>query len=126
VVNNTAIGNDVGIYSLALNASCDPPAKAINNVISGNTLQDNADNNTSGDAPTTGYQAGILDESNGDRIIGNQICGLGYQTTNTAAMVSLPIDTTDTNNVVVAGNTGCFSVTGPQPHGHGHHFPTWY
>lgn len=125
VANNTAIGNDVGIYSVNLDVNCDPTVTHTGDAIIGNTLQNNADNNTTGDGPTTGYQAGILDQGDGDRIIGNQICGIGYATVNTPTLVTLPIDTTATNNAVVEGNRGCFDLSGPQPHGHGHHHPFW-
>lgn len=127
ILNNTAVGNDVGIYSDNLDVNCNPTVTNTNNNIAGNTLTDNAINNTTGDGPTTGYQAGILDQGDGDRIVGNQICGIGYAPATTPTEVTLPIDTTATNNAFVQGNGGCgFDPFGPQPRGHRQHRPIWF
>jgi hypothetical protein len=129
VLDNTAIGNDVGVYSLNLQADCETvPSSSTNNSIDSNILKNNADNNTTGDGPTTGYQAGIDDSGNGDRIMDNQICGIGYASMTSPTLVTTPIDTTDTKNAAVGGNISCgpglYGPTAraitPTPHGHQH------
>jgi hypothetical protein len=114
IQQNTAIGNDVGIYMVNLDVNCNPVATATKNTAFANALVNNAINNTTGDV-TEGYQAGIDDQGDGDVIANNYICGLGYTSPSTATAVTLPIDTTDTNHPVVVNNTICPSIfAGPE------------
>jgi hypothetical protein len=54
-----------------------------------------------------GYQAGISDEGNADKLTMNQICGVGYTTVTPPPYLSL-IDMVATNPTV-SGNTVCTS-----------------
>ena len=119
VVNNTLIGNDVGIYAVNLDGSGNPASTRTNINILSNTVQNNAINNTTGDGPTTGYQAGIVDQGDLDRIIGNQICGIGYKPQTTPTMVVFMVDTTATNHATSIANGGCgFFDFNNGPHQH--------
>jgi hypothetical protein len=106
VQDNTATGNDVGIWLTNLDASCNPPATPTRNTAKHNTLINNALNNTSGNI-TQGYQAGIVDSGNKDVIQQNEICGLGYQPPGTPATAAFAIDVTFTINPTVKNNTFC-------------------
>ncbi len=106
VTENTLIGNDVGIYLVNLDGSCLPPTTPTKDVASQNTIRNNAVNNTSGNGPGAGYQAGISEEGDKDSMINNEICGKGY-TPVTPPPYLYKIDVTVTNNPIVRGNTGC-------------------
>lgn len=93
-----------------LDINGNPVTTATKNTALANALINNAINNTTGDGPTTGYQAGIDDQGDGDVIANNYICGLGYTSPSTPTMVTLPIDTTDTNHPIVTNNTICQST----------------
>lgn len=109
VHRNTALGNDVGVWFSNLDGSCLPLATPTKNIADENTLVNNAINNTTGNGPTQGYQAGIADQGNFDVIKENDICGLGYQPPGTAAAALFAIDVTATNNPKVWKNTICSS-----------------
>lgn len=115
IQQNTGLGNDVGIYMVNLDVNCNPVTTATKNTAFANSLVNDAINNTTGDGPTQGYQAGIDDQGDGDVIANNYICGLGYTSPSTATVVTLPIDTTDTNHPIVVNNTICPSTfAGPE------------
>jgi hypothetical protein len=107
VQSNIATGNDVGVWLSNLDASCNPPAAQTKNTAQANILLNNALNNTTGNGPTQGYQAGISDQGNGDIIQHNEICGLGYEPPGTATTAAFAIDVTFTNNPKVKHNTFC-------------------
>lgn len=71
VVQNTLAGNDVGIYAVnddnGLAPTIQTNIKLVNNDISNDALQNGYV-----------YQAGITSEGNNDKIINNNISGLGY------------------------------------------------
>jgi len=103
IVQNRVINNDVGVFLTNLDASGNAPAtatniKVINNVISNSGLF----NNYGG----FGYQAGISDVGNNDKMNGNTISGAGY---NPAAfplayVVRIDADPTFTNRPKAHGN----------------------
>jgi hypothetical protein len=111
IQQNTAIGNDVGIFMVNVDNTCiNPVTTPTKNTALANALTNNAINNTTGDGPTTGYQAGIDDQGDGDVIVGNYICGPGYTPPPSATADTLPIDTTDTNHPIVTNNIICPST----------------
>jgi hypothetical protein len=75
IVQNSVVNNDIGIFLTNLAAGGAAPAtatnvKAVNNIVSSSALQ----NNYGG----FGYQAGVSDVGNNDKIITNTISGAGY------------------------------------------------
>ena len=111
---NTAVGNDIGIWLSNLNAACGPVTTQTNDQVQNNTIRNNGLNNTTGDGPGQGYQAGITDQGDGDQITNNSICGTGYNpASSTPAIAVFSIDVTATNNAKVQNNTTC-SVATPQ------------
>jgi hypothetical protein len=105
VQQNLGVGNDVGVWFSNLDINCDPVLIPTRDQAIGNTLSNNAVNNTTGDG-AAGYQAGISDQGDGDTIKGNSICGIGY-TPVTPPPYLYAIDVTDTNHAVVESNTSC-------------------
>jgi hypothetical protein len=123
IVNNTVVGNDIGIWLSNLDASCGPATTPTNILVSGNISRNDAVNNTTGNGPGAGYQAGIADQGDGDKITGNKVCGVGYTPVANPPPYLFMIDVTVTNNVVVHGNTSCDNGRDPEdssgnsPHG---------
>jgi hypothetical protein len=108
IEQNVALNNDGGIWLFQADAGCASPPSAPTKIeISNNSVFNNAINNTTGDGPTQGYQAGIADTGNGDVIKRNDVCGLGYTPPGTAAAALFDIDVTFTNNPIVDDNTTC-------------------
>ncbi|MBZ5703037.1 MAG: right-handed parallel beta-helix repeat-containing protein [Acidobacteriia bacterium] len=104
IVGNTVVNNDVGIFLTNLAADESAPTtatnvKAVNNIIS----NDGVYNNYSG----FGYQAGVSDVGNNDKIINNNISGAGYTpaTSLTAYLVAIDADLSFTNRPKVHANT---------------------
>ena len=122
VVGNTLTDNDVGIFSVN-----SPASTATDNKITGNTLNNPDVSNVSGcghycsDSNTTscstdadcgagtcieqGYQAGVSEVGNGDKITGNATSGAGYATNGKvcgdgSSVAILAIDTSGTKNKV--------------------------
>ena len=117
VQQNTALGNDIGIWFTNLDSNCSPLLTPTRDTAQNNILVNNAINNTTGNGPGMGYQAGIADQGDMDVIRNNDTCGLGYQPPGTATAAVFAIDVTATNNPVVQNNTVC---SGPS-RGEGHH-----
>lgn len=107
ILQNTGLGNDVGVWLSNLGAGCVPPATATKNLVQGNSLVNNAINNTTGNGATQGYQAGISDQGNTDFIVNNDVCGLGYTPPGTASAALFDIDVTYTTNPKLKYNTTC-------------------
>jgi parallel beta-helix repeat protein len=118
--NNTAVGNDVGVWLTNLDASCNPPASSTKNTAENNQVTNNEVTNTTGFDGTTGYQAGIADNGNGDTIQNNDTCGPGYTPPGTPTAHLFAIDTTFTANAKVKNNTVC----GDSGHGNSGHAAT--
>lgn len=103
IVGNTVIGNDVGIWLTQVDANFNPPATATNIKVINNTVSDDAvTNNYSG----FGYQAGIADQGNNDKLIANTITGAGYtpSTSATAYLIGIDASTAFTNRPKVHAN----------------------
>lgn len=103
VVQNVVTNNDVGVFLTNLAADGNAPTtatnvKAVNNTVSSSALQ----NNYGG----FGYQAGISDVGNNDKLTGNRVSGDGYDpAVNTGAYtVFIDADASFTNRPKVHGN----------------------
>jgi hypothetical protein len=83
-----------------------PPTIPTKLYISQNRVKNDAVNNTTGNNPG-GYQAGISDVGNSDKIIKNNTCGLGYTPVATPPPYLYMIDVTFTNNPILDDNTIC-------------------
>ncbi len=68
-------------------------------------------NNTTGDGPGAGYQAGISDQGDKDSILSNSVCGIGYTPVASPPPYLFAIDTTFTNNPIVKSNKVCSTST---------------
>lgn len=104
IVGNTVMGNDVGIWLTNIQADClsAPTAptnvKAVNNTVSNDALHN--------DYGGFGYQAGIADQGDNDKIVNNTISGDGYLNCGaTAYCVAIDADSSFTNNVKIHANT---------------------
>jgi hypothetical protein len=104
---NTGMHNDVGIWFSNLDSGCNASATPTTNTAQNNLLVNNAINNTTGNGPAQGYQAGIAVQGSYDVIFNNDICGLGYRPPGTASVAVFDIDVTATNNPRVRHNTFC-------------------
>lgn len=75
IVGNVLLDNDIGVWLANLPAPLTQTnIKVINNVIISTGLYNGLTRNP----PWIGYQAGVLDSGNNDKIISNTILGLGY------------------------------------------------
>lgn len=126
IQQNVGLGNDIGIWLSNLDSACNALGTPTNNSVRDNALVNNAINNTTGNGPSQGYQAGIADQGNMDIIRNNDICGLGYTPPGAPTAALFAIDVTGTNNPVVKHNTTCSDPTrelsesdgGFTPHAH--------
>jgi len=108
ITNNIVLSNDVGVFLSNLDASCAPTTTPTRIFTQDNFIRNDAVNNTSGfGAPGSGYQAGVSDQGDFDKIIKNKICGIGYTPVTTPPPFLYMIDVTATNNPIVHGNTSC-------------------
>ncbi len=100
ISNNTVVGNDVGVWLSNLDVSCNPASTRTNDVVTDNTVANAGLNNTTGNGPTQGYQAGVSDQGDHDTIANNNISGAGYNPANSSpAIFTTWIDVSATNNV---------------------------
>lgn len=113
VQGNIGLGNDVGVYLSNLDAGCNAVTTPTKNTVQLNVLVNNALNNTTGNGPTQGYQAGISDQGSQDTIQNNEICGLGYKPPGTATTAAFAIDVTATNSPKVKNNSFCQDAFSP-------------
>jgi len=104
IVGNTVANNDVGIWLTNIDADYNPSStmtnvKVVNNIISSDGLHN--------DYGGFGYQAGIADQGNNDKMINNTISGAGYDSSAnpTAYTVAIDADTSFTNSPKVHANT---------------------
>jgi hypothetical protein len=104
IIQNTVRESDVGIWLSNADASFAPPSSATNIKAVNNVLSNTAVTNVSG-CVTQGYQAGVSDEGNNDKIVTNTISGLGYANNNSAGCGTFSIDTTVTARAKVHANT---------------------
>jgi len=92
IVGNTLTGNDVGVYLSNLDATCSAPKTATNVKVVNNIISYDSVNNVSGYGYPCGYQAGVSDVGNNDKIINNKISGLGYATSSSGCTYTIDID----------------------------------
>jgi len=78
ITKNTLTGNDVGVWIFNADSAGNAPSTATSNAVKINKISDGAVTNTTGYAPTCGYQAGIADNGKKDLIVNNAISGPGY------------------------------------------------
>ena len=104
IVGNTVINNDVGIF-LSNWDFTGPPVVATNVKVVNNTITNDALTNLSGNG-NIGYQAGVSDVGNNDKIINNTISGVGYTAPGNGVTFATPIDadTSFTNRPKVHAN----------------------
>ena len=115
IVGNTVTNNDVGVYLSNLDSSdaypgYAPPSTMTNIKVVGNTITNDSLANISGNElscgdPTSGggYQAGVSDVGNNDKIIDNVISGAGYAASGTVTyqtytipVYAIPVDASTT------------------------------
>lgn len=108
IVKNTVTGNDVGVWLSNIDSDCvsapttQTNVKAVNNTISNSGL-----NNKTGLGATQGYQAGIADQGNNDKLVNNKISGTGYDPVNQSSSIFttwIDADSSFTNNAKVHAN----------------------
>ena len=108
ITNNIVLSNDVGVFLSNLDAGCTPTTTPTKILTENNFIRNDAVNNTSGfGAAGSGYQAGVSDQGDYDKIINNKICGIGYTPVATPPPYLYMIDVTATNHPVVDDNTSC-------------------
>ena len=104
LVDNVITGSDTGIVVFEAEVNGRPSPLPTSTLIQGNVISNDALNNVSGSGQK-GYQAGILDHANGDRIIGNRISGNGYDKAFCGgAATCTPIDVKHSIDPIVSGN----------------------
>jgi hypothetical protein len=104
IMGNTLVNNDVGAFLSNLDATCNPPITSTNAKVVNNTITNDALTNLTGLSATQGYQAGVSDQGNNDKIINNTISGVGYTSPGNSTTFATPIDTTVTNLSKVHAN----------------------
>jgi hypothetical protein len=100
IVGNTVVNNDVGIFLTNLAADFSAPDEATNVKAVNNTITSDALTNNYGGF---GYQAGVSDVGNNDKIIANRISGAGYGPT-AGYTVAIDADASLTNRPKVHAN----------------------
>ncbi len=108
IVGNTVVDNDVGVYLSNWDLT-GPPSTMTNIKVVGNTITNDSLANISGNEPQSscgnpnlggGYQAGVSDVGNNDKIIDNVIFGVGYAASGTSAggysVYAIPVDASTT------------------------------
>jgi len=105
--HNTLRGNDVGVFLANLDSNCVSVTTPTKNVVSHNTIKNFAVNNTSGNGPNAGYQAGVSVAGDLDSINHNGICGLGYKPVASPPPFLFRIDASIAIDPRVSHNHGC-------------------
>ncbi len=103
IIGNTVTGNDIGVFLSNLDGSCGAPTEPTNVKVLNNVISKNGSTNTTGGG-TIGYQAGISDVGNNDKLINNKISGTGYQDCLRDYCVAIDADVSFTNNPKVHAN----------------------
>ena len=96
IMNNTLVGNDIGVWLSQIDTAFNPPATATNVKVVNNIITNNAITNLN-------YQAGIADQGNNDKLINNTISGIGY-TDNGTTTFKIDADSSFTNRPRVHAN----------------------
>jgi hypothetical protein len=102
IVQNTVKDNDVGVWLSNGQADFSAPTSATNIKVVNNVISNSSFSNTSGLGSSGGYQAGVSDEGNNDKIVSNSISGAGYAN---LPPNSYAIDTTTTYRAKQHANT---------------------
>jgi hypothetical protein len=105
IIQNTVSNSDVGVWLSNADASFNPPTSATNIKVVNNVLSNNLFSNVSGCGYPLGYQAGVSDEGNNDKIVANSISGAGYSDTGSGGCGTFSIDTRVTARAKVHANT---------------------
>jgi hypothetical protein len=120
VQHNTIVGNDIGVSLSNVDGNtCIPTDTPTNILVKQNIVTNDGINNVGGYTLSNqccGYQSGVSDQGDNDRIVSNSICGLGYTPAQTPPPYLSFIDVTVTNNPIVNNNTSCLDgspVTSP-------------
>jgi len=106
--SNIVTGNDVGIWLSNIDASFNAPTSQTNVKVVHNVISNSGLNNTTGNGPTQGYQAGIADQGDNDKLINNQISGAGYDPANSSSSLFttwIDASPSSTNNAKVHANS---------------------
>lgn len=101
IVQNTLRDNDIGVFLTNLQADSSAPADQTNIKVVNNTISNAALTNNYGGF---GYQAGVSDVGNNDKIINNKISGQGYSPSLTAYTLPIDADVSFTNRPKVHAN----------------------
>jgi parallel beta-helix repeat protein len=105
VSHNTVTNNDVGVYLYNAAANGTAPRTATKDSVVNNMIIDIHRTNISGNGNGTGYQAGIADFGNRDRIVNNIIRGAGYNPAKApAGSVYTAIDHTGSTSPYIKNN----------------------
>ena len=105
ISHNTVILNDVGVYLSNLDAHCAATNSKTNIQVNYDTIALASLNNTTGNGPTQGYQVGVSDQGNYDKITYNTISGSGYDPENSSPSHFINwIDVSATNHANVQAN----------------------
>lgn len=102
---NRVTNADVGINVFEIEEDVSPSPLPTNVLIAHNVVRNDALVNVAGWDDFTGFQAGISDYANGDRITGNVVSGAGYDPDVCGdAAICAPIFTDGTIDPIVSGN----------------------
>lgn len=104
IAGNTVVNNDVGIWLTNIDADCvSAPTTQTNIHVVNNTISNDGLHNNYGG---TGYQAGVADQGDNDKIIHNAISGAGYDpaTSATAYLVAIDAASSFTNHAKIHAN----------------------
>lgn len=103
ITANILVNNDVGAYLSNLDATGQPPLVPTNIKVTNNTISNDTLTNLGG-CGFNGYQAGVSDQGNNDKVTNNAISGVGYTAPGDAQTFATPIDTSVTNLPKVHAN----------------------
>ena len=103
LTGNTLVNNDVGAFLFNADAGGNAPTTPTNIKVTNNTITNDALTNLGG-CGFPGYQAGVSDFGNNDKITNNAISGVGYTAPGNTTTFATPIDTTGTNSAKVHAN----------------------
>jgi len=106
IVQNIVRESDVGVWlaNAQGDAAFSPPTSTTNIKVVNNVLSNSAFSNVSG-CGSVGYQAGVSDEGNNDKIVANSIAGPGYADNNASGCGTFSIDATFAARAKVHANS---------------------
>jgi hypothetical protein len=102
---NHVTNADIGINIFEIEEDDSPSPLPTNILVAYNVVRNDALTNVAGWDDATGFQAGISDYANHDRIIGNVVSGAGYDPATCGSVaICAPIFTLDSIDPIVSGN----------------------